>query len=350
MLHDESRHRGFDRPALRRRKQRERVCTLLFEMAKNPGQPRRFFPGRGVRDDGKEGIHGFNEQRRFVVEVLVERRTADAGFARELPHAQPGIVAVEHERVERRNDRFPAFSDTPLRVSTAFSHSPATLIDMQRNRGGAFASILIGVTILMFLALLMHPAAGGSHGMSGQELLARLYEARSHLGGMHGAAIAFELVALACILAFCGLLGFDHPPVAFAAVAFCAATAGICVAASFDGFLIPAFAAPHLSLGDGAPLDMQAAIAAGAVIIQYATKFAIVLTAIAMLLLSLEPVVMREMRAVAISGIVLSVAQVAALVAFGVLTPHNVAFSALPILIWQLGLGLSWRAYPASSA
>ncbi|HEY1975525.1 MAG TPA: hypothetical protein VGG89_03150 [Candidatus Baltobacteraceae bacterium] len=235
-------------------------------------------------------------------------------------------------------------------MSTASAHDDATLVDMQQNRSGAFASILIAVTALMFFALLAHPAAGGRHGLSGQELLARLYEARSHLGGMHAAAIAFELAALTCILAFCRLLGFDRPLPAFAAVAFCAATAGICVAASFDGFLIPAFAAPHLTLGGGAPLDMQAAIAGGAIIIQYATKFAILLTALGIILLSLEPVVMRELRALALCGLVLAIAQIAALFAFQVLTPHNVAFSALPILIWQLVLGLFWRAHRVSSA
>jgi hypothetical protein len=40
---------------------------------------------------------------------------------------------------------------------------------------------------------------------------------------------------------------------------------------------------------------------------------------------------------------VLAIFQCVALLAFAVLTPHNVAFSALPVLIWQVVLGIVWR-------
>lgn len=219
----------------------------------------------------------------------------------------------------------------------------ATLVDMQAKGDGAFASILICATALMFLALLGHPAAGGGHGHSGQDLLARIYAARMHLGVMHAAAIGLQLLVLTCLLAFCALLGFDRPLVAFAAVSFAVATAGICVAGSFDGFLIPAFAAPHLTFGDGATIDMREAIAAGAIIIQYSTKFAIALMAVSILLLSLQFLALGKLRAVAAAGICLAVLQVAALVALPSLSPHNVAFAALPLLVWQVVLGTVWR-------
>lgn len=213
---------------------------------------------------------------------------------------------------------------------------------MQRNRNATFAWILIWATALMFVALLGHPATGG-HGRSTQELLEAVYVARFHLGVMHGAAIVLQLVAATCILAFCRQLGLAQPLVAFAAVAFAAATGGICVAGSIDGFLVPAFAAPHLTLGGGGPLDMRAAIAAGAITIQYSTKFAIALMAAANFLLSLQLIAIPALRVVGTMGMVLSIVQCIALLTSAVLTPHNVAFSILPALIWQVVLGIVWR-------
>lgn len=216
---------------------------------------------------------------------------------------------------------------------------------MQQNRDGAFASILICATALMFLALLGHPAAGGAHDHSDQDILQLLYAARFHLGVMHAAAIGLQLVAATCILAFCRRLGFDHPLVAFAAVSIAVASAAICVAGSFDGFLLPAFAAPHLTFGAGV-IDMRTAIAAGAIVIQYATKFGIALGAACMLLLSLQLIELSKMSVVAWSGLGLAIVEAIALATFGVLTPHNVAFSALPLLVWQLALGFAWRTMP----
>ena len=166
---------------------------------------------------------------------------------------------------------------------------------------------------------------------------------------MHGAAIAIQLAATTCVLTFCALIGLNRPLAALAAVAFASATAGICVAASLDGFLIPAFAHPHLTIGTG-QVDMDGAIAAGAIVIQYATKFALALMAISVLLLSLELFSARILPVVAWAGVGLSLIQGIALVAFAVLTPHNVAFSALPLLIWQLVLGIAWRARRAALA
>ncbi len=217
------------------------------------------------------------------------------------------------------------------------------LVDMQESRSGAFASTLILATALMFVALLGHPAAAGGHGHGTEGVLERIYAARMHLGVMHAVAIGLQFIVLTCLLAFCGVLGFDRPLVAFAAVSFTAATAGIFVAGSFDGFLIPAFATPHLTFGDGATIDMRVAIAAGAIVIQVATKFAIALMAVSVLLLSGQLLAVARLRAVAAIGICLGVVQVAALVLLPVLTPRNVALAGLPLLIWQLVLGVVWR-------
>jgi hypothetical protein len=218
------------------------------------------------------------------------------------------------------------------------------LVDMRYN-GTTFASVLIVATALMFVALLGHPAAGG-HG--GQDLLGRIYAARFHLGTMHAAAIGLQLVVLTCLLAFCGLLGLERPLVAFAAVSLTGATAAICVAGSLDGFLIPAFSAPHLTLGEGVTLDMPVAIAAGAIVIQYATKFGITLMAVSVLLLSAQLLALEKLRVVGVTGICFAVLEGAVLVALPVLTPHNVAYSALPLILWQLVLGIVWRRQAAN--
>jgi hypothetical protein len=234
-------------------------------------------------------------------------------------------------------------------VSTSIAHLAATLVDMHDNRNRAFASILICATVLMFVALLGHPAAGGGQGLTHDERLALIYEGRFHLGVMHGAAIAIQLAATTCVIAFCALIGLNRPLAALAAVAFASATAGMCVAASLDGFLIPAFAQPHLTIGTG-PVERDGAIAAGAIAIQYATKFALGLMAISVLLLSLELLSARMHAVVGWAGLGLSLIQGIALVTFAVLTPHNIAFSALPLLIWQLVLGIAWRARPEGRA
>jgi hypothetical protein len=213
---------------------------------------------------------------------------------------------------------------------------------MKQHRDTTFPWTLVWATALMFVALLGHPAAGGGHARSVREVLELVYAARFHLGAMHAAAIALQLVTATCVLAFCGQLGLARPLVALAAVAFAAATGGICVAGSIDGFLIPAFAAPHLTLGAGAPLDMSGAIAAGAIVIQYSTKFAIALMAASIFLLSLQLIAMPAMRAVGATGVILSTVQWIALVAFAMLTPHNVALSVLPVLVWQAVLGVVW--------
>jgi len=210
---------------------------------------------------------------------------------------------------------------------------------MQSQR--TFASILIWATVLMFVALLMHPAAA-SHGPRSEDALAAVYAARSHLAVMHGVAIGLQLTVVACIIAFCRAVGFDHPLAVLGAVAFAASAAGISVAASLDGFLIPAFAAPHLALNDGTPLDMRPMIAAGAIVIQYATKFSIAAIAASAALLSWQLLSSGTMRVAAVAGLVLAAIQCVALFAFAVLTPHNVAFSALPLLLWQLVLGVVW--------
>lgn len=213
---------------------------------------------------------------------------------------------------------------------------------MQQNRNATFAWILIWATTLMFVAVLGHPAPDSRHASSTQELLQLIFAGRFKLGTVHGAVIVFQLAAATCVLAFCRQLGLGRPLVAFAAVAFAAATGGICVAGSTDGFLVPAFAAPHLALGEGAPLDMSATIAAGAIIIQYSTKFAIALMAASIFLLSLQLVAIRPFRVIGATGLALSIVQCVAVVAFGRLTPHNVAFSVLPVLAWQVGLGVVW--------
>ncbi|HVR45198.1 MAG TPA: hypothetical protein VMT95_00950 [Candidatus Binatia bacterium] len=196
--------------------------------------------------------------------------------------------------------------------------------------------------MLIFVTLLNHPAARSSHGLSDKDLLELLFKARFQLGVIHAVAIGLQLVVATCVLAFCAQLGFSRPLVALAALAFATATAAIYVAGSFDGFLIPAFAAPQLTLGDGS-VDMRAAIAAGAIIIQYSTKLAIALMTLSMLLLSLQLVRVRTSAAAPWFGLGLTIVQAVAIVAFQVLTPRNVALSLLPLLVWQLVLGLGWK-------
>lgn len=280
--------------------------------------------------------------------MVVEGRSTDAGFPREFANTQFRITALENRSTERGENRIARFPHTSAQVSPGFAHLTVRLFGMKQNGDAAFAWTLIWATALMFVALLGHPAAGSGHGRSTQELLELVYAARFHLGTMHAAAIALQLVAATCVLAFCRKVGLAHPLVAFAAVALAAAAGGICVAGTIDGFLVPAFAAPHLALGDGAPLDMRGAIAAGAITIQYSTKFAIALMAASIFLLSLQLIATPVLRIVGAVGLLLSTVQGIALVAVAMLTPHNVALSVLPVLVWQVVLGVVWRANPGA--